>query len=332
MLFGKNKAEQEEDTESGEDKPKAGNVDSGNPKMDMELTRIKAQIDGFAEIRKSNSERFSRISEQIGELRGMIMDSNKSMGNVEVKATRAADLVSSVQPEKLMIDVRKVEGKVEGLKANIDSNDAIMKDIMRSLKEMRQQMNFYKGIEQVEKLNEEVKKELMEIKKVEANAKRHADRIDTIFIEFNKKFTDFENFNNIVKDANRGIKRLESDFDKMKVKLEVKEDKKEFEKLLDKFNQFEKHTTNILNLLDERSKQTKDNMLNDFNRIKQKVADKFEVNMNSENGKKEGESNGSENSETKTEKPKKKGIFGFMKKDENKETSSNDSKEESSSN
>lgn len=300
-MFGMKKKEEEgedeiEETDAKEEK-KSDNVETGNPKLDMEMTRIKAQIEGFAEIRKANSERFSRISEQIGELRGMIMDSNKSVGAIEVKATRAADLVASVQPDKLMIDVRKTEGKVEGLKANIDSNEAILADVRKNLKEMRQQMNFYKGIDQVINLNEEVKKEIMEIKRIEANTKKHADRIDTVYIEFNKKFTDFEKYDSQVKNVSSTLKRLETDFDKIKVKLEIKEDKKEFETLLGKFNEFEKHTTNILNLLDERSKQAKSSMLNDFNSIKQRVADKYELDMKKELPPKE-----------------KKGLFGFMNK------------------
>ncbi|MBR9675672.1 hypothetical protein GOV05_01550 [Candidatus Woesearchaeota archaeon] len=314
MLFKKKNPEkdQEEDTETKEENSSEKPVETGNPKLDLEITRIKAQIEGFSEIRKTNQERFSRISEQVGELRGMIMDSNKQIGQIEVKASRSVDLVSSIQPEKLMIDVRRAEGKVEGLKANIDSNDSIMKDVMKSLKEMRQQMNFYKGIDQVIKLNEEVKKGLMEIKKVEATTKRHADKIDTLFIEFSKKFSDFQKFDDVVKDLNRGVRKLESDFDKVKVKIETKEDKKEFTKLLDKFNDFEKHTTNLLNLLDRRSKQAKDEMFNDFNKLKTRISKKYDVSIEESQEKKpEKETSVGEISE---EEKKNSRIISFLKK------------------
>ncbi len=113
-------------------------VKTGNEKADIEFTKIYAQLESFAEIRKANSERFSRNSEQLGEVRGMIVDTNKAMSKIEVAATKAVDLVESVHPEKLMIEVRKQDGKVEALRANIESNEAIMKDLMGEVKKMRE--------------------------------------------------------------------------------------------------------------------------------------------------------------------------------------------------
>jgi hypothetical protein len=254
-------------------------LSTGNAKLDIELTKIKAQIEGFAEVRKANSERFQRMSEQVGELRGMIMDTNKSIGEIEVKATKASDLVSSVQPEKLMIDVRKAEGKVDALHANIESNDTMLRNIMDELKIMRNQMKFYKGIEQVIALNDDVKKELMEMKKIEASAKRHADKIDTIFIDVNRKFSEFDKFNDVVKEIDRSFKVMQGDFDKIKVSVDNKEDKKEFINLVNKFNEFEKHTTNIINLLDKKSKTIKKDLGDDFEKIKSKLEKKFDVNL-----------------------------------------------------
>jgi DNA repair exonuclease SbcCD ATPase subunit len=244
---------------------------TGNEKVDIELTKIYAQLDSFNEIRKANSERFQRLSEQLGEVRGMIVDTNKAMSKIEVAATKAVDLVESVHPEKLMIEVRKQDGKVEALRANIESSEAIVKDLMGELKKMREQMNFYKGLEQVAQLNEEVKGELANIKKMEAVIERHADKVESIFVEVQKKFAAFDKFDSIVNDVQGAMKKIESDFDKMRIKLETKEDKKEFVALLDKFNNFETHTTNLLKLLDERSKMLKESLEKDFKRLKDKL-------------------------------------------------------------
>lgn len=272
---------------AGDDGKKEEGLQTGNAKLDIELTKIKAQLEGFGEVRKANSERFQRLSEQIGELRGMIMDTNKSVGSIEVRATKASDLVSSVQPEKLMIDVRKAEGKVEALHANIESNDQVMKNIMEELKVMRNQIKFYKGIEQVTKLNDDVKQELMEIKKVVAEAKRHADKIDTIFIDVSKKFSEFDKFNDVVKDLDRSFKAIQGDFDKIKVTLESKEDKKEFVNLVNKFNDFEKHTTNIIDLLDRKSKTLKKDLDDNFDKMKGRLEKRFKLDLKEEEKKPE---------------------------------------------
>lgn len=263
-------AEAELDAAKSDDK-KDDELSTGNPKVDIELTKINAQLASSSELRKANSERFSRISEQLGELRGMIVDTNKAMSKVEVAASKSVDLVESVHPEKLMIDVRKQDGKIEALRANIESNDAIMRDIMLEMKKMREQMNFYKGTEQVIKLNDEVKQELANIKKMEAVVERHADKVETIFIEVQKSFTSFEKFNDMVKGLDEGFKKITTDFEKVKAQVLMKEDKKEFVDLLDKFNDFEKHTTNLLTLLDTRYKTVKTELQGEFKRMRNQL-------------------------------------------------------------
>lgn len=247
----------ESEAAGSEDNQKDNDVHTGNEKIDIELTKINAQLESFGEIRKANAERFSRSSEQMGELRGMIIDANKAMSKIEVSATKAVDLVESVHPEKLMVEVRKQDSKIEAVRAMIESNESIMKDMMGELKRMRGQMNFYKGTEQVLKMNEEVKHELADIKKMEAVVERHADRVETIFLEVEKKFSNFERYDTTVKDMKEGFRKLGNDFEKVRASLLQKEDKKEFVDLLEKFNDFEKHTTNLLKLLDDRSKIVK---------------------------------------------------------------------------
>ena len=249
-------------------------VSSGNPKLDLELVKIKAQLDSFGEIRKANSERFTRLGEQMGELRGMILDTNKTISKIEVSATKAIDLVESVQPEKLMIEMRKIDGKVESLRANIESNESMMRDLMDELKKMRTQMNFYKGIEQVAKLNEEVKGEILEIKKVEATIERHADKGETIFLDLEKKFAQYEKFQSKVEDMDGTFHSIQNDFDKIKLGISNKADKKEFVTLMDKFSEFEKHTSELVKLLDERNKQNKTDVKDAINKMKKVVAKK----------------------------------------------------------
>jgi hypothetical protein len=67
--------------------------------LSADIIKLKAQFDQFAEMRKVFNERFTRTNEQIGELRGMIMDSNRAMQDVEVKTVKAVDLVEAVHPD-----------------------------------------------------------------------------------------------------------------------------------------------------------------------------------------------------------------------------------------
>ncbi|MBU1975031.1 MAG: hypothetical protein KKG59_01365 [Nanoarchaeota archaeon] len=251
--------------------------DTGNAKVDMWLTRFKAQLDGLNENRKIVSDRFTRIGEQMGEVRSMVMETNKTISTIEVSSTKAVDLVESVQPEKLMIEVRKMDGKIEGLRANIEANESLMKDLMGEMKKMRGQMNFYKGVEQTIKINEEIKKEVAESKKIEALIERHSDKVETIFLEISKKFTEFDKYSDVAKSLDSSFKQMQEDLDKIKIQLDLKESKKEFANIVAKFNDFEKHTGNIIKLLDDKTRSHKKELDDQFKKMVDQIENKDKI-------------------------------------------------------
>jgi chromosome segregation ATPase len=275
-MIKKNIESQQAELEEKEAAKNKKEDDLGDSKLGIEVTKIKAQLEGLNEQRQTVNERFSRISEEIGEVRGMLMDTNKSVGNIEASATKAIDLVESVKPDQLMLEVRKQDSKIESLKAGIESSESLMRDMMKEVKEMRKKIDFYKGIEQVSKLNEEIKGELIQIKKIESVIDRHSNKVETIYIEVEKKYTEFDKFNDSVKDLRRSFEKIQSDFDKVKVKLEDKTDKKELVKFIDKFNDFEKHTTKVINLMDERSKSVSEDIKKNMTTLKREIRTKLD--------------------------------------------------------
>ncbi|MEM3373967.1 MAG: hypothetical protein QXE31_01980 [Candidatus Woesearchaeota archaeon] len=261
--------DQEEKKEEPQQEEKSEQVNSSAAALSAEIIKLKAQFDQFSELRKV-------INEQIGELRGMIMDTNRSMQDVEIKTVKAVDLVEAVHPDKLMVEVRKQDAKIEALKAGIESNDSIMKSLMEQLKDMRHEISTFRGVEQVVKLNEEVKKELMDIKKIEATVERHSDKIEGIFIETQKKFQEFDSLNDKFKELQKQVSSLLENSDQVKVKLATTASKKEVEDLVNKFNDFEKHVGNIIDLLTKRTDDTLKEIDERFKKLENSMNDAFE--------------------------------------------------------
>jgi len=266
-----------EEKEEEKAAPATGNA--ATQALSADLIKLKAKFDQFSELRNLINERFTRINEQVGELRGMIMDSNRAMQDMEVKTVKAVDLVEAVHPDKLMVDVRKQDAKIEALKASIESNDSIMKSIMDQVKEMRQQLNSFRGIEEMVKLSDEVKKELMNIKKVEATVERHSDKIEGIFIESQKKFQEFEVLTDKIKELQKQISPVLQQVDQNKVKLTTLAPKKDVETLIKKLNDFEKHVSNIIDLLTKRSNELPKEVDERFKKLEKSMNDAFEKHL-----------------------------------------------------
>lgn len=240
--------------------------------MVAEITKIKATLESFGEIRKANSERFATINEQIGELRGQIMDVNRNMGTLEVKTTKAADLVESVHPDKLMIQVQKSDGKVEALRGLIESKDAMIQNIMEQLKSMRNQMKVFKGIEEVLKLNEDVKTEVMNIKKMTALVERHADRVENIFVESQRTFKEFNDMLGQISIMKSQLKETSDKADKLEVKSAKYIETGKFES---RMNEIEKLAKRMKELSDESEKNLK-SLKNGFSELKGELSGAFD--------------------------------------------------------
>lgn len=251
-MFGKKKKEESEEDEDSDEEEKEEEEPSSSPaslgQVIADLEKLKAKFTTFYEINKAATERFTRINEQIGELRTMLMERDKDSRMLEAKATQAIDMVESVQPDKLMIEVRKQDAKIEALKANLESNEIIMNNAISELKNIRNKMQAFTGMEQVIKMSEEVKKELMETKKTDVTISRHADKVETIFSEIQKRFSGFEKFGDNLKDLDSSLKDVTSDLDSLKTRTAGFANKKDVEDLLTKFNNFEKQVSGIMSL------------------------------------------------------------------------------------
>lgn len=267
-LFKKKKKEADEgDSEESEEETKekadskkqesskySGNTPADVVKLSTEVDKLKASQEAFQEVRKSFSEKFTRISEQIGEVRAMVLDRDKTMQQLELKATKAADLVNSVEPEKLMTEIQKQEAKVEALKANLEGNESIMGRVMDELKDVRKKVEFFRGVEEIVKLSEEVKKELIEIKKIQGNINTEADKVETMYSEMRKKIQILDNFDTQQQEMTASVDQNSRDLDMLKNKVSELAKKEDLDKLITKIQSY----INSMKDLQKKSSLSKD--------------------------------------------------------------------------
>ena len=263
-LFGKKKKNEEEDFEEDnseeetveEPQPNAssGADSAGLATLSVKVEKLGASVEAFAEVRKSFTERFNRTGEQIGELRAMILDRDKSIQEIELKAVKAHDLVATVQPEKMMTSIQKGNAKIEALKANLEGNEAIMGRIMDELKEVKRSVEFFRGVEEIVKLSEETKKDLIEIKKVESRIGLKTDKVETIYAEMRGKFQRVDLVDSTLAELKSQGDQEESDIQFLKDKVIGLASKEEVDSLVKKIQKY----IEGLSAMEKKSSLTKD--------------------------------------------------------------------------
>lgn len=207
-------------------------------KLATEIDRLKASQEAFQEVRKSFTERFTRVSEQIGELRSMILERDRTIQTMELRAVKAIDLVESIKPDKFMMDLERQNVKIEALKANLEGNEAIIDQVMEELKDMRRKMSFFRGIEEIIKLSEEIKKELIGIKKIEGTISIQTDKVQTIYSDMRKKMQELDGFNSQLQESKAGIEQNSKDIEFLKAKAINFAEKEELDNILNKLQKY----------------------------------------------------------------------------------------------
>lgn len=202
-------------------------------KISMDVEKLKAQIEALMQMRSLNEERFQRTSEEVGDLRRRLIDKEKEISQLRIDSAKTTELVSAVQPQSLMKELKKEDAKVEAVNAHQQANRAILDSVVEETKNLKNTLSTFRGIETIIDLNEEVKKELNSIKKVETVVEKHASKVESIFGSIQTRFNEFVKLSDKVGVIDASFKKSSKEFDQIKVKLEdyaLKEDFAELRK------------------------------------------------------------------------------------------------------
>lgn len=184
---------------------------------DFEMERVRARLESLNEIIKASNERFSGISQQIGEIRAMALANEKSISKATIEAEKTVDIVKEVKPEQLRIDYQKLDTKILGVAERIEAKNQFEESIMNEVKDLRRKAGIFMGTEALLKLNEEVKKDLIDIQRVSNRVSMQAEKSEGIFVELKSGFAENQKTEEIVKNLDSSYSGLKKEIEKLKI-------------------------------------------------------------------------------------------------------------------
>lgn len=212
-LFKKKKEEVETEEEAEPQKRQ----DAGKA---AKVEKLAAKVEAFSELRKVDSERLTRVSEGIGELRNLILNKEAEMKEIGVKAVKAAETIEALQPENMLSEVRKSEAKYQVLEAKIEAANALYNRVMEELKEIRKRLSVFRGAEELLKLNEETSSYLGNIKRVEANIESQANKMGNVYVQFQKQANELLKYHDATSALANEFKTVKNLVDEIRVKAQ----------------------------------------------------------------------------------------------------------------
>jgi len=214
-----------EDEEEAEKEEEKGRKAEHEMRVEVPLSvladveKLKAMVEALNEARNAINEKFAGISENIGELRAMILETENRIRGMEAEAERVIDVVRSVKPEKLMEEIAKVNAQADALRAKIESQDEVIRKIIDEIKDLRNKLSVFRNLEEIMKLAREMNQQVGNYKKLQAQIEANADRVQSIFVEVNKKFTDFLNYKEMFLSLQDEFKELVKKVEKLEVQV-----------------------------------------------------------------------------------------------------------------
>ncbi|OIO40921.1 hypothetical protein AUJ62_03900 [Candidatus Pacearchaeota archaeon CG1_02_32_21] len=213
-------------------------------KNKLEFQKISARLEALNALIGGYGERISMLSQQIGEVRAMNLANEKSVGKLGAGAAKAIDIVTSLKPEKLRIEYQKADAKIQQVDEKVESNKQFMDALMKELKDVRSKIGTFIGTEELLKLNDAIKKDLVETQQMAVRAKMHSDKVEQIFAEVRSSVAESQKLDAKVRnldanysDVQKELERIKLDFSSIVRKQDFDSLKKEVTSKIDLINQ-----------------------------------------------------------------------------------------------
>ena len=228
-IIQKNADTREDKYEEFSAKEKESNAN--NEYIFTKLEKINAILESFEAFKRVNSDRFVQVSEQIGELRSNVLTNEREIKEIEQKSIMATDLVKQVQPEKLMTNLQREVARIDELKLRLDGFETYRNLLLDEIKDIKSKLGVFRGTEEILKLQENVRRDIMDIEKVKTVVEGHADKVEQIFIEMKGELLSFNNLSLIIKDLTNSFNGIKKTTEELQVKAETFANKEDFSKL-----------------------------------------------------------------------------------------------------
>lgn len=227
------------------------------PTIDELLVKLE-KIDGKLEVvdrfRETTDERTSRLSEQIGELRSMIMERERTSRNMEADFEKIKTLVKEIDPMALVKESEKKEKKIIETQVKIEKLENTISKLGEEVSGFRKVMDKIKSFENLVDLAKEVRGKISDVEDSKKYTDRLAAKVEAIFGELNKKLLELEEYKTKIDNLDELTRELVKSLDEAKMNITDMKDRVE---KLPTSKDFEDKYLNLVGAVDALEKKTR---------------------------------------------------------------------------
>ncbi|MEM5830503.1 MAG: hypothetical protein QXL82_03270 [Candidatus Aenigmatarchaeota archaeon] len=184
---------------------------------DIELEKLKAKVDVLIKIKEEMNNRISFLNERIGEIKSSLIDKEKEIAELKANIEKSIKIMQELKPEEIIKKFNEFYTKLEVFNARLESNESLLNKIIEELKEIRRVYLKFKSFEELEKIEKEFKKDFSEIKKSEEKIFSQSAKVESIYLDINKKIEEILNIKKDVEKLKDSFKDMLKDLNELKI-------------------------------------------------------------------------------------------------------------------
>jgi chromosome segregation ATPase len=186
------KREIEEEFVETPKKTKEEFTESEIPELLLRLEKIDGKLEVFDNSRNEVNERVTQLAEEIGELRSMIMERERSFTKIETEFETVKESVSGLEPMRIKSAFEKRKMEILENKAKIEELEVLVRALGEEVKKFRGLLEKIKSFENIADLSFDIDRKVSEVREVKDYADKIAAKVEGIFSELNTKVSQLE--------------------------------------------------------------------------------------------------------------------------------------------
>jgi hypothetical protein len=195
----------------------------------VEIEKIKVMIDSVRESGKLTDESVRSLSENLGEIRSMVFQTDADLKENAVKMEKIEDDINEVKPDEISKKLREIDEKFEKNGLESEKLDRKTEDAGAKINKVFEILKSIGGIENLVNINTDIQKKLDDINEAMKYVERIGLKTEKMFIELNKGLQDLVIIRSQQDDFNESMKDMIKNMDAMSVRFEGYVSKKDLD-------------------------------------------------------------------------------------------------------
>src|SRR3989344_5484307 len=123
--------------------------------------------------------------------------------------------------EQLMTNLQREVSRIDALKTRLDGFEGYYKTLLDEIKDIKSKISIFRGTEEILKLQESIKRDLLDVQKIKTIVEGHSDKVEEIFMEIKSDVSSFNKLDLIIKDLAGSFRDIKKNMEELKVKSET---------------------------------------------------------------------------------------------------------------